>query len=246
MDRVVIQGIQINLKTFLLEYKNLITFSIEILAAITGILLYKKYKLTAAKYFIWILVYIVIGDTFGQYVFYIKNDGILSFLEGTVFERNYWWATLFWNIGIIVFFAFYYIKILKTERFIKIIKFGGSVFLVFSICYIVLKWEDYFVRYFPVISLLGALIICLCTVFYFIEILQSDRILTFSKSLNFYISASIFIWWLIITPLVFYDIYNVREDVNFIFLRWEIHLYANIFMYLTFTFALIWCNPETD
>ena len=90
----------------------------------------------------------------------------------------------------------------------------------------------------------GALIILLCTIFYFIEILQSEKILIFYKSLNFYISAAIFIWWLIVTPIVFYDIYMSNSDWNFIFLRWQIYLFANIIMYLTFTFALIWYKPE--
>ena len=100
--------------------------------------------------------------------------------------------------------------------------------------------------FFLILDILGSLIIFLCTVFYFFEILQSDNILTFYKLLNFYISTAIFIWWLIITPLVFYDIYNSNYDWNFIFLKWQIYLFANIFMYSTFTFALIFCKPEIE
>ncbi len=231
---------------FLLEYKYLITSCIEFLAAVTGLLLYKKYKYTAAKYFIYFLVYLSVCDFLAGYVYYIKGDGFLNFLQGTVFVRNYWWSTLFWIIGAILFFAFYYNKILKTKGFIRVIKYSSLVFLAFSVVYIIVNWNDYFVRFFPIISILGAVIIFLCTVFYFIEILQSDRILTFYKSINFYISFAIFIWWLIITPLVFYDIYNSHYDWNFIFLRWEIYLFANIFMYSTFTFALIYCKPELE
>jgi hypothetical protein len=44
--------------------------------------------------------------------------------------------------------------------------------------------------------------------------------------------------------LVFYDIYNTNGDWNFIFLKWQIYLSANVFMYLTFTFALIFCKPD--
>ncbi|MFG6687478.1 hypothetical protein ACGK9U_12905 [Mariniflexile sp. HNIBRBA6329] len=231
---------------FLLEYKNTLTFSVEILAAVTGLLLYKKYKLTAAKYFIWFLVYLSICDFLGSYVKYIKNDGFLSFLKDTVFVRNYWWATLFWVIGAILFFVFYYSKILKTIIFKNFIKYSGYTFFIFSFTYIVFNWDDYFKRYFLVLDVLGATIIFLCSIFYFIETLQSDKILTFYKSLNFYISSAIFIWWLITTPLVFYDVYNSNSDWNFIFLKWQVYLFANILMYLTFTFALIWCKPEND
>lgn len=231
---------------FLLQYKNTITFSLEILAAVTALLFYRKYYLTAAKYFIWYLVYILICEILNTYVYYIYNNGFLSFLKDTLFVWNYWWSTLYWKIGAIVFFSFYYNKILKKELFKSIIKYGGYAFFIFSIIYIALNLEDYFIQFFPIISILGAVIIFLGSIFYFIEVLQSDKILTFYKSLNFYISVSVFIWWLIITPLVFYDVYNSHKDWNFIFLKWQIYLFANIFMYLSFTFALIYCEPEKE
>src|SRR5690606_7859544 len=230
---------------FLLKYYNTITFCVEILAAVTGLMLYNKYKQTAAKYFIYFLIYLSICDLLNTYVYYIK-DGCLGFLVGPVFIRNFWWSTLYWTFGAILFFVFYYECILMNERFNGILKYSGYFFLVFSIVYILINWDDYFIRFFPIISILGAIIIFLCTAFYFYEILNSEKILTFYKSINFYISAAIFIWWLIITPLVFYDIYNSNKDWNFIFLKWQIYLLANITMYLTFTFALIFCKPEAD
>jgi len=232
------------MNAFLLEYKYIITSSIELLAAVTGLLLYKKYKFTAAKFFIWFLVYLTLCDFIGSYVKYINNDGVLGFLAGTVFKRNFWWSTLFWKLGAPLFFSSYYYKILNNKFFRTIVKFSGYSFLFFSVTYIITHWEDYFIRFFPIIDIFGAIIVLLCTVFYFMETLQSDKILTFYKSLNFYISAAIFIWWLIITPLVFYDIYNSHYDWDFIFLKWQIYLFANIVMYSTFTFALIWCRPE--
>ena len=45
---------------FLLNYKNTITFSVELLAAVTGLILYKYYKTTTAKFFIGFLVYFLI------------------------------------------------------------------------------------------------------------------------------------------------------------------------------------------
>jgi hypothetical protein len=191
-------------------------------------------------------VYLSVCDFLGSYVHYIRNGGFLGFLEGTVFIRNFWWSTLFWKIGAIMFFSFYYNSILTNEKFKRIIKYSGYSFLVLSIIYILFNWDDYFIIFFPIIDILGAVIVFLCTAFYFFETLSSEKILTFYKSINFYISAAIFIWWLIITPLVFYDIYNSHYDWNFIFLKWQIYLFANIVMYLTFTFALIFCKPEAD
>lgn len=234
------------MENFLLDNFSLLLHLIEVTAAITGLVLYKKFKYTKAKYFIWFLVYLSICDFIGGYKHYVHNGGFLEFLEGTVFETNHWWSTSFWKIGAIMFFVFYYIRILTTKSFKNTVKISGYLFLVFSISYVLFYWDQFFNRFFPIISILGAIVVFLCTVFYFIEVLQSDKILTFYKSLNFYINLAIFIWWLIITPIVFYDIYGFNEDWNFIFLKWEIYLFANLFMYSTFTFALIYCNPELN
>ncbi len=209
------------------------------MAAVTGLLLLKKYKFTAAKFFIFFIFYLVFCDCFGLYANYTSKDGFLEFLEGTPLEKNYWWTTLTWFIGAILFFVFYYHRILKSKRDKKIIKYSGISFLFISILYIGFHFQDFFVRFFPIISVLGAVVILLCVILYFIEILQSEKVLTFYKSLNFYISSSILIWWLIITPLVFYDIYFSTSDWDFVFLKWQIYLFANIFMYTTFTVGLI-------
>lgn len=235
---------------FLKENYRLLTHGIELLAAFTGLFFYKKYSSTFSKYFIWFLVCIAICDILGGYTWYVHSDKFLNFLIGTIIEKNYWWTTFYWGIGAVLFYGFYYYKVLKTNAFKSIIKWSTCMFLVFSIGYIFIHRSQFFNQFFSVISIAGASIIFLCSVFYFLETLQSDNILTFYKSLNFYISASIFIWWLIITPLTFYDIYfayevgNENRDWNFIFLKWQIYLFANIFMYSTFTFALIYCKPD--
>lgn len=235
---------------FLLKNYNLITHLVEAISAATGLILYKKYRNSYVKYFILFLIYLTICDFIGGYTSYVHPKKILKFLIGTVFQKNHWWATSYWQIGAIIFFAYYYYKILITNKFKNLIKILAYVFFVFSVIYIIFNWDEFFYSFFPIISISGAFIIFLCTVLYFLETLQSDKILTFYKSINFYISTAIFIWWLIITPLVFYDVYftyeigNPNRDWNFMFLRWQIFLFANIFMYSTFTFALIFCRSE--
>ncbi len=222
------------------------------MSALTGLLLFKNYKNTEVKYFIYFLAYLTIFDFLSGYTRLVYHDNFFYFLIGTLIQKNYWFSTLYWKIGAIMFFAFYYRKILKTESFIAIVKYASYSFLIFSVIYILLHWEAFFNSFFPIISILGAIIVFLCTVFYFIEILFSDKILAFYKSINFYISAAIFIWWLIITPIVFYDNYTAYEvdvydrDWDYIKLRRIIYIFANIIMYSTFTFALIWCKPEND
>ncbi|MFI1773517.1 hypothetical protein [Thalassobellus citreus] len=241
------------MEEFLKENYSLLTHVFEAIAAITGLLLFKKYKFTVVKYFIYFLVYLTICDLANQYNRYVHPDMFLSFLVGTVFKKNFWWCTLYWDIGAILFFVFYFNRILKKESFKKIISISGLVFFVFSIGCIIINWDDFFIKFFTSIVVFGALIIILCCMFYFVEILQSDKVLTFYKSMNFYITTGIFIWWLIITPIVFYDVYyvydslkNIYIDWDFTMLRQQIYLFSNILMYSTFTFALIWCRPQND
>lgn len=247
------------MEEFLTEYYTILTRFVEVLAAVTGLFLYKKYKFTPVKYFIFFLVYLTVCEYAGGYVLHVRPDKSLHFLIGTVFERNYWWYTSFWKIGAIVFFAFYYHKILKNQTFKTILKYSGFAFFTFSLIFIALNWNDFFTMFFPIIAIFGATIIFLSTGFYFIEILQSNRILIFHKSINFYISIAIFVWWLVTTPLIFYDLnfgdfdlsksffdLDFFSDLNYIFLKKQIYLFVNIFMYSTFTFALIFCKPELN
>ena len=224
----------------------MITRAVEFTAALTGIILFRKFRHTHARYFIYFLVYLSLGDLINTYSYYTDKDQIFGFLHGTRFQENYWWSTLFWKVGAIVFFSFYYFRILSNKTFKTITKYTGFTFFCFSLVYILCHWEEYFVSFFTSISIFGACIIFMCSVFYFIEILLSDKILTFYKSLNFYISSAIFIWWLIITPIVFYGVYGEHKDLAYIRLKRIIYLFANVVMYSTFTFALLWCRPEND
>ena len=247
------------IEEFCLKNYSIITKSLEILAALTGIFVYKKFKDSAAKYFIFFLIYIVLLELLGSYVRYVRPDKFLHFLMGTLIEKNFWLYTLCWKIGAILFFNFYYFKIFKNPHFKTILKYTGFSYLGFSIVYIIFNWADFFQMSFPVFSAIGAMLIFTFSMLYFIELLQSESVLLFYKSLNFYISIVIFIWWLIVTPLAFYDIYYASfdlskpfrhpeffGDINYVTLKRKVYLFSNIFMYLTYTFALIWCRPQND
>ncbi len=117
------------------------------MAAITGLLLYKKYKLIAAKYFIYFLVYLSVCDFIGTYTYYIDDNGALSFLKGTLLEKNNWWTTLYWKMGAVLFFAFYYQKILKERLNQSIVRKLSYFFIIKNKTLAVLsdlesKWES--------------------------------------------------------------------------------------------------------
>lgn len=231
---------------FLINHYHIITHFVEFIAAVTGLIFLKKYSHTAAKYFIWFLVYVAFIDLLGGYTRYIDTFSFLQFLKDTKFRTSHWWATVFWNIGSTLFFSFYYIKILKNKLFIFIVKISCLLFVLLSLFSIIKNWDTFFNSFSPIITIMGAVVVILSISFYLIEILQNDKIVMFYKSINFIISSILLIWLIVTTPLVLYNLYYSTADWNFVLLRWQIFMFMNIFMYLAFAFAFIFCKPEKE
>lgn len=103
------------MKEFLIENYSLLTKSFEILAAMTGIFVYRKYRNSVAKYFIFFLIYIAILELVGGYVIYVRPDKFLHFLIGTLLEQNYWLYTLCWKVGAILFLIIITLILLKIR-----------------------------------------------------------------------------------------------------------------------------------
>ncbi|WP_335975580.1 hypothetical protein [Gaetbulibacter jejuensis] len=54
---------------FINDYGSYLYLAVEIIAAVTGLILYKRYRHTAAKYFIYFLIYVVAFGVIGRYTF---------------------------------------------------------------------------------------------------------------------------------------------------------------------------------
>ncbi|MCK0109555.1 hypothetical protein MWU58_09640 [Flavobacteriaceae bacterium S0825] len=233
---------------FFLNNYTLIIHFVEVIAAITGIFYLKKFSKTPVKYFIYFLVYVAIIELIGAYPTYVEKFEYLSevkeLLRGTKFEENYWWYAIFWTIVSAVFYSFYFREFLESYNSIKTIKYITSIFIVSSLVYIAFNWNAFFVSSFYFVNIFSASVILLTVVLYFLEVLKSQKILTFYKSINFYIAAVLLVFFLIKTPLIFYDVYFSRSDMDYLRLNATINILCIVFMYVTFTFALIWCKPR--
>lgn len=228
----------------LIKNGSLITKSFEALAAVIGIFTLKKYKGTAAAFFIVILVYLFLVDLLGSYTYYYNTFDFLKPVRNSVFKTNRWWYTIFFDLIALLLISIFYQKILKHKWHKIILKYATVLYLLISFVLIVSDIDKLFTRPYPLIYCLQLVLILCCSIFYFVEILQSDKVLQFSKSLYFYITIAIFVWWLIVTPLVFYEIYFINYDWNYIILKKQIYLAANVFMYATFAIGLIVSKPE--
>ncbi|MCH7525779.1 MAG: hypothetical protein IIC74_12535 [Bacteroidetes bacterium] len=215
-----------------------------------GLFSLKKYKRTVVKYFIYFLIYVAFVDFIGGYPKYLSKTDSLKFIykaiKDTIFINNYWWFTLFWTIGSALFFSFYFRLILINKLYKSILKYACILLIIVSILHIVVDYMSFVTSFIISIEAISFCIILLCSCFYFVEIINSQEILFFYKSINFYIAAVILIWWIITTPLMFYNMYFTSSDWTFVLLKREIILLANIFMYSSFTIALLWCKPQND
>src|SRR5690606_2818664 len=92
----------------------------------------------------------LIVELIGSYTSYVEDFEFLSKLKGqlkgTVFQKNYWFYTLFWNIGSAVFYSFYFQKILKSTYLISTLKILISAFLAFSFVIIVTNIDEFFIK----------------------------------------------------------------------------------------------------
>tara|TARA_R110002073_G_scaffold240878_2_gene402679 strand:- start:4680 stop:5399 length:720 start_codon:yes stop_codon:yes gene_type:complete len=238
------------LEDFLKDYYSILNDVVLLLAVIATIFVYKKYKFTHVKYFLWFLVYSFFVDLIGGYTVYVSKypffSGIKDALEGTLFEKNYWWYNTFWAIGSALFYSFYFRKVIDTKLYKKILNHSRKIFLVIALGYIVFNINLFFNSSIIVVKILGAIVVLLSTVLFFMEILKSNKVLAFYKTIDFYIASVVFIWFLVRTPIVFYDVYFTTKDWDYVILKSAILLITNMFMYLTFSFALLWCRPQND
>lgn len=235
---------------FAKNYFYILNEGVIILATIVGLLHFKKYRQTNTRYFIYFLVYVMIIELLGYYPKFAYVDDRITFIgklvKDTILERNFLWYIIFWLLGSSIFLSFYFYRIIRNPTFKKIIKYSIVVFLMFAIIYSLINYKVYYDDDLKLIWVFGGLQNILCCVLYFIEVLLSDRIISFYRTFEFYVAAVFFVWLLIRVPITFYQMYFNTADWNFIFLRRDIILFANLLMYLTFIFAFIFCKPENE
>lgn len=236
------------MKEFLIEHYVNITRLIEFIAAITGIIFYCKYKHTNVKYFIYFIVYILFVEIIGSYPIFIQEYNsfkwLFKYIEGTVFMRNYWWFQIFWTFVSTFFFLVFYKMNLLNTSLNKFIKYLIYVYSVLTILIIYFQWNSLKMGFLEDLEVVSFFIILFLVSAYFVQSLKSEQVLLFFKSFTFYASCGILLFSILTTPLTFFETYFNTSDWNYIILKWQVFLFANIFMYSLFIIGLIFSKPE--
>ncbi len=230
---------------FIKENYTFLTRFVELTALVTGLVLFKSYKNSKAKTIIYFLVYAFIVDFIGNYPQMLYDNNLFHLIEGTIIERNYWWYNIFFWCGLPLFMVYINYNVVETRRLKKIIKYSLYVYLIQVFLTLVFRFEYLFTPEERFLKISSFWIVILCIIVYFFEILRSDKIIEFYKSIYFYFNSIIFIWILIMIPMDFFESYFITDDWSYVMLKYKIYLSLNIFLYLTLTIALIFCRNET-
>lgn len=217
---------------------------------IVGLLHLKKYRNSLVKYFIYFIVYVWLMSNIGSYPFYFYKypvfQSLQEMVQGTKFSNNYWWFNIFWNILTVAFLGWYFMKSLKNKTNILLLKWVLALFFVSSVVYLGMDFERLFNGSSSFLKINGAVVILFCVALYLTEMLESNNILNFYRDMNFYIAIGILIFWLVVTPLVFFESYYKDYDMDYVRLRMYIYLFINLFMYGMFSIGFIVSNTSRN
>ncbi|WP_123912657.1 hypothetical protein [Hanstruepera neustonica] len=234
------------MKEFLINFYPIIHKSVIAMSVITGLIVLKNYKSITSRYFIYFLCYVLLFELIASYPRYAIRFGLQDYIKDTLFEKNFWVYNICWSIGSTIFFSWYFYNNIKSLMSKRIIKYVTVLFLFFSCGYMLFSFNNFMATNAKPILLSHVFIIIICALLYFLEMLNSEKLLNFYKTLSFYVATGIFIWMIIETPLIFFDRYSTKSDMDYVVLKWTIRLLINVFMYSLFTFALIYCRPKHD
>jgi len=220
-------------------FRHLGPFS-ELLSAIVGTIFFYKYNNTPLKYLLYLLWYITITEFSGWYINSNRIEPLLFF------DQNGTAYTL-WMYNLLRIFTFstlfyIYIKSINTKKFKRIIK----IFLITYIVLAIINWsfiQSFIFEMSEIPKVAGSLFLIISIIFYFIELLRSEKIILFHKTLLFWVSVGLLLYYSGTIPFALkWNGYMLIPGIHKLFL---INTVLAIIMYLTFTFGFIWSKKES-
>jgi len=210
----------------------------ELVAAITGTIYFSKYRYTVLKYFLFLLWYITITEFTARYA---SDYNVLGFFNEKGRHYNYW----FYNLLRIVTFStlfFIYLKSIRTIKYKKWIK----TFIIIYLGMTFINWlfiQNFAFEMSETPKVIGSVFLIITILFYFIELLRSEKIIVFHKTLLFWISIGLLLFYTGIIPFSLkVNGYALIPGIHKLFLI--IYILA-IIMYSIFTFGFIWSKKES-
>ncbi|MDY7396406.1 hypothetical protein UMM65_14235 [Aureibaculum sp. 2210JD6-5] len=216
--------------------KNSIRY-FELISAIAGTVYFYKYKHTDLKYFLYLLWYITITEFLGWYIWLTGN---MAHIDENGWIYNLW---LYNILNLVMFNTVYFIyyNYLKTQLFKKWTKL---FIIIFTIVY-ALNWifiQNFITENAVLPRIIGSIFLIITIIFFFIELLRSEKIVVFHKLLLFWISVGLLLFYTGTIPFMLkWNGYMLIPGIHELFLI--VYILA-IIMYSIFTFGFIWSKKE--
>lgn len=208
---------------------------------------YKKYKKTTSKYFLWFLWLTLIVELLGSVnYYYYKNQsvGLMPHImnlisEGYLLEKYIVKITWLYNLFRIVTFSFYiyyYYLLTKNIKKKKQIQYLLVLCILVSIIDLIINKNIFISENLMITRIVGGLFILIASTIYLVEVLKSNEILTFHKTLPFWVTFGALIFYLTTIPVFLFKEYLKEFNYN----TYTTILYtSNYFLYGSFIIGFI-------
>lgn len=212
---------------FLIVLKRSIKY-IALLSAIIATIFYPKYKHGNGKYFLFPIWFIVLTEFSFRFVYYtvLKEQHKVFFIS---------------NIHYLVMGSFYllwYRSLLGSIKRKRIVLFLLIVFLLFFIIDSVFIESFFLSQNYTAIAL--SITVTIAIFLFFIEILQTEKILRFERTVYFWFSLGILIFWVPYIPLKFTSTYFNFEGATYTLSIFTL----NFLMHLFFMIGVLWSKKK--
>src|SRR5690606_14534640 len=173
---------------------------------------------------------------------YFTDFSYMPFLKETSWVRNIWLYNAFQIITFLIFYIFFTNQ-LQNKKNKRIFKFITVIFVFTAILNLILT-DIFFEKSSAYSFIMGTFILITLIFVYYFELLKSDKILYFYKSLVFYISVGLLLWYVTITPIFIFNKYFTSASPEFVELHSIILNISNYFLYCMFITAFIICSSN--
>lgn len=207
----------------------------ELISALVGTIYFYKYRHTSLKYFLFLLWYITLTEFLGAIS--IEQEMLVVFDKNGV-KYNYWMFNLLYFILFNTVYMIYlqFITNPKQKTFIK-------TFIISYIIISIINWtfiQNFLYEMSEIPFVLGSIFLIIIIIFYFIQLLKSNKIIAFHKDLLFWISVGLLIFHTGTIPFSLkYNGYALLPNIHNLFL---IIYILSLCMYIIFTFGFIFSN----
>lgn len=208
------------------DVRILVLHFVEIVALILAIIYFKNYKNTTEKFFLYFLWYVIFTE-------------VLAYFWGYILRINNHWVANIYIIVSFLFISWWYTKIIKSKVFKRIILINAFLFICLASYESYTQgWEENIQKTFSG----GAIAVLIATVFYFYELLNSNKILNVKNSLRFWLATGTLLFSIGMIPLMFFS--NEIKATHPT--RMMILMILNIILYGCYSLGFIWSKPHQE